>query len=73
MAAATTRTRPAASVLAIAHNGNLSNGTMFPIVEPFTGKEIDREYAEQRSRWEMLYETTQMKGDGESHPIAFAE
>ena len=33
-------------MLAIAHNGNLSNGTMFPIVEPFTGKEIDREYAE---------------------------
>ena len=26
-----TRTRPAASVLAIAHNGNLSNGIMFPI------------------------------------------
>ena len=36
-------------VLAIAHNGNLSNGTMFPIIESFTGKEIDREYAEQRA------------------------
>ncbi|MEI5682081.1 DUF3604 domain-containing protein [Mesorhizobium sp. CGMCC 1.15528] len=56
------------SVLAIAHNGNLSNGTMFPLVEPSTGKEIDRDYAEQRKRWEILYETTQMKGDGESHP-----
>jgi hypothetical protein len=56
-------------VLAIAHNGNLSNGTMFPIIESFTGKEIDREYAEQRARWEVLYETTQMKGDGESHPL----
>ena len=56
------------SALAIAHNGNLSNGTMFPLVEPSTGKEIDREYAEQRKRWEILYETTQMKGDGESHP-----
>ena len=33
------------SVLAIAHNGNLSNGRMFPIVEAF-GKAIDREYAE---------------------------
>ena len=31
-------------VLAIAHNGNLSNGQMFPIVEAF-GKKIDREYA----------------------------
>ena len=35
-------------VLAIAHNGNLSNGTMFPIIESFTGKKIDREYAEDR-------------------------
>ena len=33
-------------VLAIAHNGNLSNGRMFPIVEAF-GKPIDREYADQ--------------------------
>ena len=56
-------------MLAIAHNGNLSNGTMFPIIESFTGKEIDREYAEQRAKWEVLYETTQMKGDGETHPF----
>ena len=56
-------------VLAIAHNGNLSNGTMFPIIKSFTGKEIDREYAEQRARWEVLYEATQMKGDGETHPL----
>jgi len=56
-------------VLAIAHNGNLSNGTMFPIIESFTGKPIDREYAEQRSHWERLYETTQIKGDGETHPF----
>lgn len=56
------------SVLAIAHNGNLSNGTMFPIVEAF-GKAIDREYAEQRAKWERLYEVTQTKGDGEAHPF----
>jgi hypothetical protein len=56
------------SVLAIAHNGNLSNGTMFPIVEAF-GKAIDRDYAEQRAKWERLYETTQSKGDGETHPF----
>jgi hypothetical protein len=56
------------SVLAIAHNGNLSNGEMFPIVEAF-GKAIDREYAETRAKWERLYEATQTKGDGEAHPF----
>ena len=56
-------------VLAIAHNGNLSNGTMFPIIESFTGKRVDREYVEARAKWERLYEATQMKGDGETHPM----
>ncbi|MDH5177666.1 MAG: DUF3604 domain-containing protein [Gammaproteobacteria bacterium] len=56
-------------VLAIAHNGNLSNGRMFPIIESFTGKPVDREYVEQRARWERLYEATQTKGDGEAHPF----
>ena len=58
-----------AQILAIAHNGNLSNGRMFPIIESFTGKRIDREYAENRMRWEPLYEVTQIKGDGETHPF----
>jgi Protein of unknown function (DUF3604) len=57
------------SVLAIAHNGNLSNGRMFPIIESFTGKPLDREYVEQREKWERLYEATQTKGDGEAHPF----
>ena len=56
-------------VLAIAHNGNLSNGRMFPMIESFTGKPIDREYAETRAKWERLYEATQIKGDGETHPL----
>jgi hypothetical protein len=56
------------SVLAIAHNGNLSNGRMFPVVEA-SGKKLDRAYAETRARWERLYETTQTKGTGESHPF----
>ena len=56
------------SVLAIAHNGNLSNGRMFPIIELFTGKPVDKEYAEQRAKWERLYEASQTKGDGETHP-----
>ena len=54
-------------VLAIAHNGNLSNGRMFPLIESFTKKPVDREYAETRAKWERLYEATQIKGDGETH------
>jgi hypothetical protein len=56
-------------VLAIAHNGNLSNGRMFPLIESFTGMPVDAEYAETRARWERLYEATQIKGDGEAHPF----
>jgi len=56
-------------MLAIAHNGNLSNGAMFPIADTFTGKRYDRAWAEQRIKWEPLYEITQIKGDGETHPI----
>ena len=55
------------SVLAIPHNGNLSNGLMFA-VERLNGKKIDKAYAENRMRWEPLYEVTQIKGDGEAHP-----
>ena len=55
-------------VLAIAHNGNLSNGMMFPS-ETVDGKPIDGAYAEMRARWEPIYEVTQVKGDGEAHPV----
>jgi len=55
-------------LLAIAHNGNLSNGIMFPVEDSFTGKPFDRAYAETRTKWEPLYEATQIKGDGEAHP-----
>ena len=56
-------------VLAIPHNGNLSNGIMFPTIDTFTGKPFDRAYAETRAKWEPLYEATQIKGDGEAHPF----
>jgi hypothetical protein len=56
------------NVLAIAHNGNLSNGLMFPVIEDF-GKKLDRAWAEERVKWERLYEATQTKGDGETHPF----
>jgi len=56
------------SVLAIPHNGNLSNGIMFPVEKAFTGKKVDKSYVEQRAKWERLYEVTQTKGTGETHP-----
>jgi hypothetical protein len=57
------------SVLALAHNGNMSNGIMFPIERnPATGKRLGADYMEARIRWEPLYEVTQIKGDGETHP-----
>ena len=56
------------SVMAIAHNGNVSNGQMFPL-KRLDGRPIDREYAKTRMKWEPLYEVTQMKGDGEAHPL----
>lgn len=55
-------------VLAIAHNGNTSNGEMFAL-QDFAGRPLSRAYAETRSRWEPLYEVTQIKGDSETHPI----
>jgi len=56
-------------ILAIAHNGNLSNGIMFPVVDSFSRKKIGKTYAKTRARWEPLYEVTQIKGDGEAHPF----
>jgi len=56
-------------IMAIAHNGNLSNGVMFPIKDTFTGKPYDRAWVEERIKWEPLYEITQIKGDGETHPL----
>jgi len=62
-------TRTGGSVLALAHNGNLSNGIMFPVDKQYTGRKIDANYVEKRARWERMYEITQIKGDGEAHPL----
>jgi len=53
--------------LAIAHNGNLSNGWMFPTRKTYAGGKVDKNYVELRAKWEPLYEVTQIKGDGEAH------
>ncbi len=54
-------------ILAIPHNGNLSNGTMFSD-RTLSGAPIGEAYAKLRMRWEPLYEVTQVKGDSETHP-----
>ena len=54
-------------LLAIAHNGNLSNGMMFATTTR-DGRAIDLDYARTRARLEPLYEVTQPKGTGEAHP-----
>ncbi len=55
------------SLLAIPHNGNLSNGRMFALTT-FLGDPLTREWAETRAKYEPMYEVTQIKGDGEAHP-----
>ena len=57
------------AVMTFAHNGNLSNGIMFPMDAQYTGRKIDQMYVEQRAKWERMYEVTQIKGDGEAHPF----
>ncbi len=60
--------------LAIPHNGNLSNGMMFALQDDFAGgAAYDPAYAEARNKWERLYEATQIKGDGEAHPLLSPE
>lgn len=60
--------RTGGRVLAIPHNGNLSNGLMFSNTT-LSGKAITKDYASRRARWEPVIEVTQIKGDGETHPL----
>ncbi len=55
-------------VLAIPHNGNLSNGMMF-MESTVSGESFTSDYAKRRIKWEPLYEVTQIKGDAEAHPF----
>jgi len=58
-------------LLAIPHNGNASDGIMFPIGKSYGGSELDAKYAETRMRNEPVYELTQIKGTSETHPALY--
>ena len=60
-------------LLAIPHNGNLSNGSMFAVETMKTKQPFDRDYAVRRMRWEPLVEVTQNKGTSEAHPFLSPE
>jgi hypothetical protein len=43
---------------------------MFPLRNDFeNGAAFTADYAQTRQKWERLYEVTQLKGDGETHPV----
>ncbi len=53
--------------LAVPHNSNGSNGSMFALVD-WAGNPLDSAYSEQRMRNEPLVEITQVKGTSDTHP-----
>ncbi len=55
-------------LLAIPHNGNLSNGLMFALSDS-DGNPITKAYADARARNEKLTEIIQTKGQSETHPL----
>lgn len=59
-------------MLAIPHNGNLSNGRFFEL-QKFDGSSLDAAYARERARREPLVEVTQAKGTAEAHPFLSSE
>jgi len=59
-------------VFAIPHNGNTSNGLMFNDKD-LSGNPLTLKYAEARIRWEPIIEVSQVKGDGEAHPLLSPE
>ena len=57
-----------ATLLAIPHNGNASDGIMFPEETSYGGSAVNKDYAQTRMRNEPVYEITQIKGTSETHP-----
>ena len=56
------------ALLAVPHNGNASDGLMFPVEKSYGGSEIGAAYAKARMRNEPLYELTQIKGTSVTCP-----
>jgi hypothetical protein len=56
-----------ATLLAIPHNGNASDGLMFSL-QTFDGKPLSEAYIKTRAENEPLYEITQIKGTSETNP-----
>ena len=56
-----------ATVMAVPHNSNLSEGITFPLFKP-DGSALDKEYMVKRSKNEPLVEIHQAKGNSEVHP-----
>src|SRR4029434_10715877 len=54
-------------LLAIPHSGNVSGGRMC-VLTVFNGDPMTRAWAEERSKWEPLFEVAQIKGQSEAHP-----
>ena len=59
-------------VMAIPHNGNVSEGRQFSDTRN-SGAAFDQAYARTRIRWEPIVEITQVKGDSETHPVVSPE
>lgn len=56
-----------ATLLAIPHNGNASDGKMFSLTDS-DGKPLSKAYSDSRAKNEPLYEISQIKGSSDAHP-----